>query len=492
MAITFLVGVLLIRIFLGFGEGVYAVIALTGSSIGIAEILKETVRGATVSQLGKSYYSNKSRYFQEIYSSTMLLSLICACFSALILGLFIVLLSYFNIPENLTYATKYYITTRIIYVFLSITLAPIHNMMPITGRMMSYNVWLTLDRASDLVSALGASYLIISGSAAEQLIMFSSISLMLKLVVLLLATLWSAKFDKKYIPKPNLISKPHLKQIGQLISWNAAAVISVNLYLRFDLIAVNILYGIKATVIFGLASQLAAYINMSSMGFISGLDAVVTQLSKHKGKKQKNDIYSLSKDIIELQALILGFLFVVLTLHSEYIIRFLFEDRINASIDVNMIVICFFILMSGLVIRSMSEGWMGILTGMGNIKAYALPVLLGAMINPVLVWFIGHYYNIEHGLYYICFLFLALNLFFHMYYIPKVTAATLDVRTIDLIKPVFIPFGLTLAAITFAYGIGKLIHLDIYRLMATLFVTSLIVGVYFLIRLSTFFKKQPK
>jgi len=298
MAITFIVGIWLLKIFLGFGEAVYAVIVLTGSSIGIAEILKETIRGATIPELGKSYHSKNDRYFQEIYSSTLLLALISACFSTLVLSLFVVFLDYFTIPENLVGATKYYIATRMACVFLSIVVAPVHNIMPISGRMMSYNFWLTLDRLSDLISAL--------------------------------ATAWSVQFNRKFIPDHRLVSSAHLKKIGKLIGWNAAAVISVNLYLRFDIIAVNILYG---------------------------LDSVVTQLSKLGNKEEKNDVYTLSKHIVELQALILGFLIVILALHTEFIINILFSDRLSADIDTSMIVICFFMLMSGMIFRGMSEGW---------------------------------------------------------------------------------------------------------------------------------------
>lgn len=479
MAITFIVGILLLQIFLGFGEGVYAVIVLTGSSIGIAEILKETVRGATIPELGKSYHSKNDRYFREIYSSTLLLSLISACFSTLILSLFIVFLNYFNIPENLISATEYYIVTRMICVFLSIILAPVHNMMPITGRMMSYNVWLTLDRASDLIAALTASYLLFSGSGAEQLIMFSSVSLTLKIVVLVSATVWTTRLDRKFIPNHRLISVPHLKNIGQLIGWNAAAVISVNLYLRFDIIAVNILYGIKATVIFGLASQLAAYVNISAMGLVSGLDAVVTQSSKQGNKEQKSGVYTLSKNIIELQALILGFLFAIMILHAEFIIDVLFSDRLSTNIDINMIVICFVMMMAGMISRGMSEGWMGILTGMGNIKNYAVPVLLGALLNPLLVCITGYYFKIEPGLYLICFVYLGLILFFHMYYIPRVTAVTLDVSLADLIKPLILPVVLTLTTIIVAYLIGTAVNDDLFSLITTIIVASLSIGIYF-------------
>jgi len=492
MSITFVIGVWLLQLFLGFGEEVYAVIVLTGSSIGIAEILKETIRGATVPELGKSYHSNEDTLFDEIYSSTILLSLVSACFSALVLFLFIFFLHHFNIPENLIKATQLYITTRIVCVFLSIALAPVHNMMPITGRMISYNVWLTMDRAVDLISALTAAYLLIGKSGAEQLIVFSIVSLILKLVVLLLSTAWSTKYDERFIPNYKLVSTKHVAKVGRMIGWNAAAVISVNLYLRFDIIAINLLYGVKATVIFGLASQLAAYVNISSMGFVSGLDAVVTQLSKRGIHKQKRKVFSISKSIVELQALVFGIILVVLSLHTDSIISMLFSEKLDAHTDINTIIVCFFLLMIGMFARGISEGWMGILTGMGNIKAYAIPVLVGASLNPILVCVIGNYYELEEGLIYTSGIFLTLNVFFHMYYIPKVTAVTLEVGTADLVKPVLIPTVLTILAITIAYSIGKFASHENIKLLITIVVAIITLGIYFLIRVLNFLSEQSE
>jgi len=490
MAITFVVGIWLLQLFLGFGDGAYAVIALTASSIGIAEILKETVRGATISELGKSYFSNSKEYFAKTYASSIFLSLISAFFSIFILSIFLLYLDFFNIPEQLTNATAFYIKTRIVYVFLSIALSPVHNMMPIMGRMVSYNIWLTLDRVSDLVSALAASYYLFSGNGADKLIVFSSISLALKVLVLLFATIWVIKSDNQLLPNYKLVSLKHLKRIGHLIGWNAAAVLSVNLYLRFDTISVNILYGVEATIIFGLASQLAAYISISSMGFVSGLDAVVTQYSKQSNNQQLRETYKLNKKTIELQALILGYLFVILALHSEYIITQLFSDKLNSNIDINVIKICFFILMSGLICRGMSEGWMGTLTGMGRIKSYALPVLTGAILNPILVIVVGQSFDLEYGLYLICLIFLILNILFHMIYIPKVTASTLGVRTGKLVSPILTPMALTLFAIFLSYSIGPLASKEHFKLLLTIIITSSTIGPYFIFKTSLFFKDK--
>jgi len=226
------------------------------------------------------------------------------------------------------------------------------------------------------------------------------------------------------------------------------------------------------------------------MGFVAGLDAVVTQNSNQRNAKQTRGIYSLSKDIVELQTLILGFLFIILTLHTEYIISLLFADRIDQSIDVAMIVICFLMLMTGMIARGMSEGWMSILTGLGKIKSYARPVLLGALLNPLFVIIIGKNYEMETGLYYICFIFLSLNIFFHMYVVPKVTATALEVTTFDLVKPVLLPIGLTVIAILLAHSAGRLVSGDLWKLLLTIAIASCTVGLYFLVRITGFFRKQ--
>jgi len=77
-----------------------------------------------------------------------------------------------------------------------------------------------------------------------------------------------------------------------------------------------------------------------------------------------------------------------------------------------------------------------------------------------------------------------------MYYIPKVTANTLEVNTTALLQPLVIPMGLTAVTITIAYLTGTLVDSELLRLMLTIVVACLSIGIYFLVRCYAFLRQK--
>ncbi len=160
MALSLVLGVMLIRVLLQFGEGVFAAVALTASSIGVAAMLKETMRGATIPELGISFHSNDGEKFETTYASSLVLSAIAGLFGVFVLGLFLLFLDYFAIEDELRGATAYFIASRMVVTFTSIFLSPVVNMMPVTGRMVSYNFWLAMERVAEVSSAFFVLYFV--------------------------------------------------------------------------------------------------------------------------------------------------------------------------------------------------------------------------------------------------------------------------------------------------------------------------------------------
>ena len=480
MVITFLCGIWLLRLLLQFGDGVYAAVALTGSSIGIAEILKEMIRGATIPILGTSYHKLDKSEFKHVFSSTALLSIVAAIFSALILSLFILFIGHFNIAENLEKATIFYISTRIIYVFIAISASPILNMLPITDRMISYNIWLTIERSGEVISALAVTYLIATNSDADELIQFSILSASFMTVIVRLATAYTTRLNNQFFPKFKHASLERIKSISKTIGWNGAAVVSVNLYLRFDLLLINLFYGVQATVIFGLASQLAAYTRILTMGLITGLDAVVTQNSSLNKNEFNVNTIELSKNILRLQTLVLGFAVLVIVFHSTQIIELLFSSQVKNSTVIPSIVLSFQILMIGMLARSLSEGWMSILAGSGKIKEYAIPVFYGSLLNPVIVIIIVSLISETAGLTLIAITFLTLNVVFHMGVVPVIMAREFKTTMSNILSPLVIPVTLTITGVILILVINRYFDFSsgLSQFATTLIIASLCIAPY--------------
>ena len=88
LCLTFVLGLWLVRLLLAMGEGVYAVIAIVGAVIGIANILQEMVRGTVVPIVGLAWHNVDKERFSETYTAAWLLSFIAAIFSTLIVLIF--------------------------------------------------------------------------------------------------------------------------------------------------------------------------------------------------------------------------------------------------------------------------------------------------------------------------------------------------------------------------------------------------------------------
>lgn len=446
MLIGFTIGLALMQMLLGFGPGVFAAVALTGSSIGVAEILKEMIRGATIPELGLSYHGGDGDRFARTYASTLALSMLAALFSVAVLFVFLALLPAFDIAEDLRGATAFFIVTRMVSTFVAIAASPILNMMPITGRMAAYNGWLALDRIAEAVAAL-AVYLLFSGAGgAVQLSWFGGLSMVTMTASTVAAALWSLGQTPQHRPDLRLADRGRVREVFRTVGWNGAAVVSVNFYLRLDVFAVNLLFGVSGTVIFGLASQLAAYARMLTMGLVTGLDAVVSGHASG-GETGKAAILRISERTFELQSLILFAAGGFLILHADDLVRLLFSWTIRNEGDLSLIASSFLMLMAGMIARGLSEGWMGVLAGAGHIPDYAKPVFLGSLLNPALVVAVGLTMPETAGLIAVSAVFMALNIVFHMGAVPWVTARVFGTSFAALLRPAAIPAA-TAAMIT--------------------------------------------
>ncbi len=481
MIATLALGIYLVRLLLEFGTDVYAAVVLIGSSIGIAAILKEMVRGATIPELGISFHEKGRPNFLSTYASSILLAISAGVFSILVLGLFYLFLDKFNVAEELRQSTRVLILTRMVVTFVSISVSPITNMLPITGRMASINFWLAMERVAEVGSAAVVTYYFANASGAQQLYWFAIFSMIAMTLTTLVAALYTIGKNQAFVPDFSKVTRARLAKVFHSVGWNGAAVVSVNLYIRFDIFAVNILFGIGPTVIFGIASQLATYTRQVTMGLITGLDAVVTKKTARKDEDGRLGILAISARTFELQSISLFAAGLILLLHGEYLINLWVGTRLdNPGTAIPQIVTIFGFLMVGMIARGLSEGWMSILAGSGKIKDYGLPVLIGALLNPIIV--IGLYFilPIQSSFMAVAITFMILNIIFHTGILPMITARFLKVSLYELFKPAFVPFLLCLVCAAALVALHMTISNDLAKFVATTLVTGTVMGTFFL------------
>ncbi len=491
MLVTFALGIYLVRLLLEFGSGVYAAVVLIGSSIGIAAILKEMVRGATIPELGISYHEADRQHFPSSYSSAVFLAGIAALFSIVILGLFLIFLDKFNIAADLFHSTQVLILTRMITTSVSITLSPITNMLPITGKMATLNFWLALERIAEVGSALAVSVFLSEATGAQQLYWFAIVSMVAMVATSLGAAVHAIGRNTLFIPDFRNVTGTYLAKVFHSIGWNGAAVVSVNLYIRFDIFAVNLLFGIGPTVVFGIASLLASYTRQATMGLITGLDAVIAKKAAQRNDKARKDVLSINGKIFQLQAVTLFSAALVLFFHAEFLIRIWVGERLDdPQTAVPQIAMIFSFLMIGMIARGLSEGWMSVLAGSGKIREYGLPVMIGALLNPIFV--IAAYFVLPENKSFmaVAVIFMLLNIIFHTILLPAIVAKHLKTSIFELYKPGSIALFFTLFCGSILLIAHSYLASEQLRFISTLLLVGVIMGGLFLRIIYRFFQTE--
>lgn len=488
MAINFALGLLLVRVLLTMGEGVYAVILLLGTSVGISGMLKEVIRAAMVAEVGLALHSGDNEEFKKTYATAFFLSLLAAAAAVGILGVFYFFLDRFNIPPELIEAAGIFLIWRAAYTFIAIAAAPTMNLLPITGRMSQMNFWLTLERAVEVAAAYVIALWFADLPAATQLIYFSVSSTIGMILVNLAWIISPILVDRNFIPDMAKFDRTVLKKIRGTVGWNGFVVAAMNLYGPLMIVVINLAFGVGATVMFGLANQLLSYIRQSVMGIVVGLDAVFTKLTK----SDPHFINTLISNVTRLQTSIVLGLCGWCAINIELILRIWVGTRLdNPTEQIPTTALFFKILLLGIGARSITEGWMKYLSGIGHVAAYGPLLLAGAALNPLFIVLAIYFLPENQAIIATLISFSALLTIVHLVLLPRVMARYVFGSVLSMLVPMVLPFILCNVAIVVSYLYIELINPDAFKqVIVTAMIFAATFGVPFLRWLSRMNEKH--
>ncbi len=439
MLITLALGLLFVRMMVAVDNQLYVVVALLGTSIGVAGIFKEAMRGSMVPELGLALHSGSVENFNSVFVNSFVIAAGAALFAISVLAAFYYFLTSFQISPDLLYAAKVFLLTRVIVTVVAIMAAPSTNLLPINGKMASMNIWMVLERGGEVAAAAIAIYLSSSESSSAVLITFSWMSAAAMTSVTLgwavhgLTTVNGIRF------LPNRISLSILARIAKTIGWNSFVSISFNLYFRFDMFIINILFGSAATFVFAIATQMLNYSRQLTTGIVQGLDSVFAKLHS-ESEKGGSDHLMLMRQSGTMQALTTlsgcGFLMI----YSPQIFQLWVGDKIDGDtlLTSNIVLTCR-IMLIGVVARNLSEGWMRYLSGTGEVRRYAPILMVGAVLNPCIIFALYYTFDSEQAYWSVPVTFSALFVIVHLIALPKLTASIMKTRMIDLLSPSISP-----------------------------------------------------
>jgi O-antigen/teichoic acid export membrane protein len=455
---TLCLGMAAVRLeLIALGHDAVGLIMLLGSAIGIGAMLQEIVRASMIRELGEAYHSGDDDRFRATYNSALVICAAAAVATLGIFGVLVALLPFFDIPANLLDAARWFTFSMGVQSFFVILLAPTFNMYVVSERMVAFNAWTVAEKAGQPLAAALLVFLFgyavatdAEPRAEEGLILLGWLGTAIFVAALLGACVRLAFADPRLVPRVSLIQRRAVRSILHIGTWNVATVTANNLHIRVDSILMNLAFGVAGNLIFGLGVQLTSYARMITTGVTTGLDAVAARFSLCKGE---DAMRRLTEQSTLLHGLVTFPAAVVIVMLAEPILRVWVQGPRLPDLTDSMpqLVTLVRVLMVGIALRAISDGWARILYGAGHIRRYAPLVLLGGLCNPALVGVLlallpGE--GLTEGIRYLApaLGFSIIITIVHMIALPWIGAPLLGVARSAMFTPLIRPLAASLAA----------------------------------------------
>lgn len=385
LALTFVFGLLIIRIMAEIGPDAALIFLVLASSTGIAAMFKFSLQSALVPALGLSM-DNKGQFsFDRILWISFVASLGAGLISILLFLVFWLFSDKLNFGELTKFTVGVALLCTAVQSFVSCISVVFLNLVLVDRRIISYNVLLVLERLTALIPALIVVFLPTAFDVNSRIQIFYALYVGLNILLQLFVYFIAVRKNNKFILRRTPIEKDGLAWIGKLIGWNTVVVIAFAMFTRFPPLVVNWTMGESMTLMVGLVLTLIGYQRQLSMGLVVGLDALVARFygGAIDGAAQAQRLVLRSTYILTVFS---AFSVVLISLFVEPIFDVWLGDTLNKSgWDSELSASMFRIMSLGIAVSIISEGWMRFLSGKGDISSYAPSLVTAGFIHILVV-----------------------------------------------------------------------------------------------------------
>lgn len=466
------VGLLVTRILLSQGEVLFGVYTTITIGIGVSIMLTELLRMGFVPELGRHINDGKVidvSSFQSTLAATFLISIVALLLGALVM----VLLGLWLMPNprnpELEEASWVFLWLRIMTMAVIVGVAPAMSVLLVSGRQQAFNLFLFLERLSELIGVI-VPLSLLSGQAhnADQLLISIGIGVsFLTIVTYLVAARIALSKTRHFRPATRLPSWSTFKSILGRVGWSSLQTISMNLYVRSDILIIALFLGPTGTVALGVAIRLMGYVRQATTGLVNGLDATFANMEGQRrrsrnrsGKDNGAVIHKLVAASTSLQANVVFQISVIILLLSEQIVHIWIGDLLNgsdSSNSVSEISRLSSLMVIGIGFRSLNLGWMSAMTGSGNARHFTPWLLPGAILNVVILLGSAILVPEVFSVTYVGWVFLILQSITHGIIIPFASARSLGIPIQELLSPLTVPFIISLISFVLGYAIVSIV-----------------------------------
>ncbi len=435
---TFAFGLILVPILIrGLGRDGWALWVLLGSTAGLAQMVRTIVRASMIRELGAAYHSGDDDHFRSIYNASILASVAVAILTLLVFAVLWFILPILKIPDGLLNAARFVLVTGAIDAVVVIILAAPFNMYKVTERMVAFNAWTVALRTTPLLSAVIWFVIIGVDDPVAGIPRFAATSVALFVATLSIASAVMMVADRRLIPAPWTVTCASLRSVIHVGGSNAIALTGTMLHERLGAIIMNLAFGLFGNLIFGLSARLTAAVRRLTIGVTEGLEAVSVRISTQKGDAA---LRRLMYHSTRLQGLAAFPVAVVLLVLAGPLLTVWVQDSLTGSDQGKMetiakTIVLIRIMTLGLAARAICDGWLRILYGGGFVRRYALPIVYGAVANPLLA--IGLLQAMPEPVEYtaVAYAYSAVLVLVHLIVMPVIAGRAIGATTLEVLSP---------------------------------------------------------
>ncbi len=343
---------------------------------------QELIRSSLIRELGEAYHSDDGNAFRVTYNSALAVSGALAVLAGVIFfGLWLIL-PLFNIPDELMAAAGWLVAARGVQTVIVLVLAAPFNMYKVTERMVLHNALLIAIRAAYVAGVLWLLLFDTGTDPGRGVTMYSIISSVLVIAIVVVAVLGLLLVDRRLMPDLTLVSRASLARIAKMSGWNVGATAATMSYRRLAPVLMNLAVGLSGNLVLGMAILLTVSVRRLTEGMTEGVDAVATRLSTTEGEQAVQTLMHHSIRLHGVASFPLAVL--VLILAEPLLLAWVGDTLQDQATTVPMTIVLVRILAIGMVARAISDGWMRVLYGAGQVAFYAPYVIAGGVLNPLL------------------------------------------------------------------------------------------------------------
>ena len=381
LAVTFVLGLLLVPLLLSFGDEAYGLITLLSSTVGVGMWVEDIIRQTMICELGAAYHSGSRETFRRMYCTAMLISLGVGLVVLGAMGVIAALLpQLFNVPDALLFGGRWFVILYGLRLFVYIVLAPTFNMYLVAERMPAFNFWMASARASFPLAAWVVLLLGFSDQG-EAITRYAALSAAFGMAVVLVPVAWLFVTERQLRPLPFRISRDAAQTLLTIGGWSTAANFSRGSLLLMGAVIMNRAFGVVGNMIYGIATQVCAYARMATGGMAQGLDAVSARINSVDAKA----LFELVRTTTLLHAWVAFPATLGVVVLAEPVITLWVAGRMeDPGTNVPQTIMLVQALAPGFAAMSLADGWLKVMYGAGQVRRYAPTVIAAALAYPLL------------------------------------------------------------------------------------------------------------